>query len=520
MSGTSYNLVDHMSNSASAHNSGTPDQSTEPRNDNPGTLNNTRAAGQAYASQYGNISHDADDEYDSEQDDDYDSEQDGEYDDADYDEYDEYDEDSNHEIKMPEQPRQPEQAPQATAEAQNVKSEIKHLNLKMDQNGTPCMEEIKTEEAPEPQQERMWWQLYAFCLVQVCGKRRNDPGRGRLHVNTKPLRQLLKDVIGNHHTDTIDVDDVQIAEPYRCLFHYLDKIEEVGTKRFTDDDDTESLEHLHVLLNWLKKHFSLSIAARKRCIKSPNSAIEYDHVWTLFPPGTVVYFKTYGQDRAAKVVRARSDDGKQNMRGPGLDIYLGYTDFDGKRIGTHNFSIFIPKYQGFQVLTELNCMPLNLHPEYKQKYSSLLKRGRTFEKYVSREYVHYDGFALFFHEDNKYDRVRVSGRVMIDAETALAQPNPGAYPYIKPFKIVNNVGEGEMVGVKKTFPKLSDTQAVITNGLVLGYSFEHKIFLKFYCDKLKPIAWNPACFDKPGHEPSNQEPDPRHGLNPRFIRKK
>ncbi|KAL2022052.1 hypothetical protein VTK56DRAFT_6096 [Thermocarpiscus australiensis] len=380
-------------------------------------------------------------------------------------------------------------------ENQTMKCEIKHLDRRFDEKDEAYYQERKAGSVEIPKQVP-WWRLFAFCLV-----RHYDSGdelsSTSLYVNPQPLRQLLADVIGNYPGDPINVNDVQIQAPYHALFHYRKQLETEGFKRFADDPN--SLEHLKLLLNWIKTHFELEIAAHERCVTSEHKPISYDHLWTLFPPKTIVHSRVLDQNRAFRVSDCFYDE---SVLSPALVLRVKYIDFDGDKLGNRSAELGIPKYQGTRDLSELSVMPFDLLDDASEVREELVARGRKFESYVGQHYLEYDGIAVKKMPEG-YARFSVKGRVMIDCKT---------YHRIEPMDSFSVVANHEALRRERSrrkmdnltfstsneppkFGRLSDEDAMLTNATVRGYSFSTKRFLEFFADELRAIDWNANCFD-------------------------
>ncbi|KAH8650042.1 P-loop containing nucleoside triphosphate hydrolase protein [Xylariales sp. PMI_506] len=388
-----------------------------------------------------------------------------------------------------------EAAESATApEGQIMKCQFKHLDRRYDDQDELYFAERKSE--LEKPRQKDWWRMFAFCMVRQYNKE-NTLSNTRLYVNSPSLRQLLFDVIGDYPSDPIDIEDVQIESPFRSLFHYREELETEGLKRFADDE--ESSAQLKLLISWIKSHFELDLAAYNRCIKGDLKAISYDRLWTLFRPGTIVYSKVLQHDRAFRVARIWYDDGEL----PGLNVRVGYVDFDGEKLGERRMTLFIPQYAGTQELSGLSTMPLDLVWNVEEMREALTTRGRKFESYVGQHFAQYDGVALK-RKDMCYARYNVTGRVMVDCKT---------FHRLEPNDTFNlrDLGDVESIrrnkGRKKAFgyanfasetvetDKLSDEDVMLANATVRGYSFTTKRFLEFFIDQLSPIDWNTKCFD-------------------------
>jgi len=367
-----------------------------------------------------------------------------------------------------------------------VKCEIKHLDSRFDEEDNQYFCERKAVEVKTSPENQDWWRLSAFCLVKHYDSD-GDLDSTQLYVNPQPMRDLLRDVIGDYPGDPIDDADVRIESPYHSLFHYRKQIESDGTQRFRDDE--ESRAQLDILLDWIKKRFEQEITASERCLSGDLKAISYDKLWTLFPPGTIAYMKLHGEDRAFRVRRNWYDDDDDNSE-PGMNLSLEYVDYDGETLGTRRMNGFIRKYQGNQQLSELSIMPLNLIDDAPDVRRKLLERGRKFEGYVGQHFLQYDGIA-FKLSCNGYARFSATGRVMIDCKTHHRLEANGSFTVLK---FENRTDEDDRT--------LSDEEALLTNARVRGYSFSVKKFLEFSVEMLAPIRWNSNCFDSLVLDPS------------------
>jgi hypothetical protein len=76
-----------------------------------------------------------------------------------------------------------------------MKCEIKHLDQRYDDKDEQYFAERKSD--LEKPKQKDWWRLFAFCLVRHYDEE-DDLDTTKLYINPQPLRQLLKDVIGNY----------------------------------------------------------------------------------------------------------------------------------------------------------------------------------------------------------------------------------------------------------------------------------------------------------------------------------
>ncbi|KAI0851001.1 P-loop containing nucleoside triphosphate hydrolase protein [Daldinia vernicosa] len=396
------------------------------------------------------------------------------------------------------------ESPSSTTAAvdETMKCEIKHLDQRWNEKDEQYFAERKQEvEKPE---QKDWWRLFAFCVVKHYYDD-DELDTTRLYVNPQPLRQLLKDVIGDYPDDPIDVDDVQIETPYYSLFHHRKQLESEGLDRFKNDQDSKA--QLELLMNWIKSHFENDISAYEKCI-SGLKAIPYESLWTLFPPNKIIYAKVLNQNRAFRVHSCWYEEGDN----PHLNLWANFIDFDGNALGTRRAELSIKKYAGTRQLAELTAIPLDLQDDSARIRAELIERGRKFESYIGQHFEQYNGVGLKKTERG-YARFNVKGRIMIDCETYHRLEADDAFDVEelgKPTGSINSshmttINEIDFVRETKTFDKLSDDDASITNATVRGYAFGVKQFLEFFVDKISPIEWNIHCFDNLVLDPATKK---------------
>lgn len=366
---------------------------------------------------------------------------------------------------------------------QTMKTEFKHLDRKFDNEDKPYFVERKKDDIDKGD-EKDWWQLFAFCVVRRYDSD-GDLDETCLHVNPQPLRQLLKDVIGNYPSDPIDVDDVQITAPYHSLFHYRKQLQKVGFQRFEQDGDSESLEQLKLLLEWIGTNFELEIAAHDRCLSSESKAIAYDKLWTLFIPGCIVHAKVQNEDRAFRVVDYWYDD--EDDDAPGFNLNTRFVDYDGESFGERRMDLLIPKFTGVREVTSHEVKPLDFVEAADELLTRLAARGKRFEELAAgQHFMQYKGIALKRNPNcpPPYLRFDATGRIMIDCKT------------------YHRIDANDTIRVipfsKKNRPdgKMTDDDRILANAAVRGYSMAAKRFLELNLDNITPITWNSKCFEE------------------------
>ncbi|KAI1298552.1 P-loop containing nucleoside triphosphate hydrolase protein [Xylaria venustula] len=373
----------------------------------------------------------------------------------------------------------------APEEVDVMKCEVGQLNCRYSTSGDVYFEERQGEVVLCEKADSWWLRTFAFCLVSNYNRLGEFNGMW-LYVNSQPLRQLLKDVIGDYYPEPMNVNDMKISEPYHSLFYYRTPLAEIGRERFKEDEG--SLSQLNLLLSWIHKQFKADIEAYDACIAGGVKAIAYAHLWTLFPPNSIIHSEVFEQHQAFMVLSSWYDDGEVSA----FVIIAYHKDWDGESLGQRKKILRISKYQGNCDLRSLGARPLDLHHDAKHLREYLLARGRKFEIYIGQHYMRYDGLAGKAMKTG-YTRISIQGRIMIDCKT---------YHRLDPndrFRVMPDALSGApRRGKKRSMDggeKISDDDAIIMNATVRGYSFKAKRFLEFLVDKISPIQWDTQCFN-------------------------
>ncbi|KAK7991568.1 hypothetical protein PG988_000362 [Apiospora saccharicola] len=377
---------------------------------------------------------------------------------------------------------------------------VKYLEKKYDDVGRKYYAEPTAAVEGDKKPQLDWWQRHYYP--------EGDIKCTRLHVNPQPLKELLEDVIGNYPNEPIDAqNDVEITLPAKCLFHYRSELAAEGKKRFKHE--AELLGHLKLLLEWIDESLEDERKAYRRATKGDSKHITYEHLWTVFKLGSLVYAQTLGQPRAYKVTNASYND---NSEQPCLILSGEYVDYDGERFGAREARLQIPKFEGTRRLQDLDVVPLAMHSGKDQILQVLLARGRRFEDLAGQIHVQYSGMAI---KQSKigYERFHIKERVMVDCKT-YTRLNPMETFAVTPLSVAeekettDGLSDDTTTDTPRTLDydyKLTASEAILTNATVRGYAFTHQLFLEFFVDEISEIEWNTDCFDQLVLDPTSKE---------------
>ncbi|KAF6820894.1 AAA family ATPase [Colletotrichum plurivorum] len=369
--------------------------------------------------------------------------------------------------------------------------ELKHLEKRWTKKGHGYITEPKEDE-DVPEQKTNWYEKYALCITRTYDGRNEYVCTTSLEVNSPALKEILKDVIGgNYPGQSYLTADISVNFPARSLYHYQHDLAEAGKNL---DPDSDGARHLFLLLSFINEQFGDTIKNVTNLLGE--GLINYEHLWTIFRPGCLVYATRLSQ---ARVYKLKSYDYVCGMA-PGLRLGVEYVDFDGDEFGTRVEYVTIPQFGGAVEVASLNAMPLENHPRPDAVVDLLTERGRRWEALAGQNFVEYKGVAL----DSRCRRYNIDGRVMVDAQThhrILADYAFNVSPFPKTAgqkrKQASDSDEMDLVPKETAeFPPLTDEQRLLASPMVRGFSFTEKKFFDFFVDKISPIEWNTKCFEQ------------------------
>jgi hypothetical protein len=181
------------------------------------------------------------------------------------------------------------------------------------------------------------------------------------------------------------------------------------TKSLDEQDDEETKRHLLLLYTVLEAELKDIIAAKNDYIA--NKVITFDHLWTIFQPGSTIYSEEWGRDCASKF--GQGNYFEHPKYGPCYGANSQKVDWDGDRFGYANCQNIIPAFGGTMPISALDAFPLEFHPEQKKIKAQLLKRGKLFEHYHGYHYKSYKAFAIGKNACGQDIKVTVDSRIIM-----------------------------------------------------------------------------------------------------------
>jgi hypothetical protein len=157
----------------------------------------------------------------------------------------------------------------------------------------------------------------------------NDPKKVlSLHsilIQSPLLKELLKEVLAGYPGVTVGLKRLEFSGRFEPLIHRWADLKEAIVELASNKDDgsAQKLKHAELLQDLLSKEFKETIDAAGDLRNQ--GVMTYEHLWTLFQPGSYVYSRQQGQDR---VFRLHSSKYGQDRNGhPVFWLTCQYIDY-------------------------------------------------------------------------------------------------------------------------------------------------------------------------------------------------
>ncbi|KAG6813734.1 hypothetical protein H0H92_007686 [Tricholoma furcatifolium] len=229
------------------------------------------------------------------------------------------------------------------------------------------------------------------------------------------------------------------------------------------------------MVDLIQEDWGLTVINVNRLISE--GRITFDLLWTLFPPGCLIYRRDKLNQH--QVMRLRESSYKTIAGVPHFSITCDIISKDGNHLGFATIEDQLKSFDGTVRIQDLSFLPLRYHPDHKKIYTHVVLRGSKFT-HLEQQLFETCGIAL---EDCGGQRLfTANGRVMIDPKTFhMFQPNNSINLSVyRPLENLDN---------------MSDDERSICSPVVLGFCFKSKKWGGFALENLHDVQWSDSAFD-------------------------
>ncbi|KAF2760974.1 P-loop containing nucleoside triphosphate hydrolase protein [Pseudovirgaria hyperparasitica] len=291
-------------------------------------------------------------------------------------------------------------------------------------------------------------------------------GHTYVQVNSAAVINALRNVVEYYPGQNLIGDSITISEPYTILVHHEQELAQYREmfapgSRGVDDEPCEveedTYEHLGIVLDFLSKTMKDSMEKERARHARDKPLATYEMLWTLYKPGTNVYFDSQSAGIFDSFVVKNVSWEINNGAPVRYNIGLWNLYYDSIHIGPRNHHAVVLPFDGEKEIGSLDIFPCeylreDLHKETAEAMQKRLEeRGKVFFKLTSKQCMWYDGLTTTF------PRQKFTGTVMVDAESfwASLQEKSGSKsgsPSPPPL-ISDDVGERTIGGIPTCFCK-------------------------------------------------------------------
>jgi hypothetical protein len=203
---------------------------------------------------------------------------------------------------------------------------------------------------------------------------------------------------------------VSLISPYEPIIFVWDVLKKAAMKKPKDEKDKLAREDLKLLLDFisggssgdakLDKYFKVRDVCREQ------KTIQFDDLWTIFPPGMLIYGRPFQFQHQLFIVQDSLETWPENhprtLKLAPWKLASWTYDWTGKKYQRTSFRLLFEPYEGYRPITALPYFPFEFHDECDIIEKELIKRGKDFRELCgSREgsrLFEYKGDALFDHK--------------------------------------------------------------------------------------------------------------------------
>ncbi|KAK2058630.1 P-loop containing nucleoside triphosphate hydrolase protein [Colletotrichum caudatum] len=268
-------------------------------------------------------------------------------------------------------------------------SRVKVVIIRRDPDtGEPIEEEKKVKKSKDEEFDR---EKFAFILRKNIYENKfspyQTPNGSEIDIVSANLWNLLKKYLGHFPYHIFREDPVTLSSPYDHIVYQYDDLLAEAEKAEEDEENMQARKDLKLLLDTIRtssgdekldKYFKMRPNYKKQ---TPNT-IQFEDMWTVFPPGMLVYGKPFQGEDQVFVVKDNQmfwPWRDPSMREP-LPWKLDAWSYDWKdgSFSRTLFTLEFEQFDGHLPLTSLPFYPFDLCKEKEKVREKLIERGQKF----------------------------------------------------------------------------------------------------------------------------------------------
>lgn len=191
------------------------------------------------------------------------------------------------------------------------------------------------------------------------------------------LKQALAEILKDYPGVTCELERLVFEAPFEPFVHRWGDLLKFVKKQH----DEKTREHIELLHGILKEELKDTIRAFEDYVA--HGVITYEHLWTIFQPGSVVVSRHSGTISAYEF---SSGQFVQTRCGKAYRLDCECIDWSGENFGRGSDTVELYEFKGTKPIISLYGFPLAFHPEKSVLRQKLIDRGKKFEELAGYHY--------------------------------------------------------------------------------------------------------------------------------------
>jgi ATPase family associated with various cellular activities (AAA) len=366
-------------------------------------------------------------------------------------------------------------------------------------------------------QDFPYCELWDCCVCPYANILHSYDSRKKYEIDSVIVQSpLLKESLGIALVDypgiTTSLNRLVFKAPFQSFVHRWSQLTDV-----LESAEGETHTHLKLFYDVLYAELKDAISAKNDLVK--NGVITFEHLWTIFEPGTLIFSTDEGKERVYELSSAQvAVDQRRGMEY--LSLYVWGVDWDGEKFGSSYEYLSNYEFEGTMSITKLAAFPLMFHPQKLQLLERLTARGEVFEKFAGYHYQAYQGVALGYGRCGLIKH-NVDSRIIVDCAAHNAfLPNRAVYFNALGIRSVeqnddvdaSDLEDGDDIedsdndytwtpdysnstqSANSKHRALTAKELLLAVPFVRGYAIKAKKWLIFFVDQIRPIKFAENAF--------------------------
>ncbi|KAJ2982968.1 hypothetical protein NUW58_g6334 [Xylaria curta] len=271
-------------------------------------------------------------------------------------------------------------------EKNEATSRVKVIISKRDHDGEPIESEGELQTTKQVDDS-----THAFVLKKIIFDTTSPrTNTSEINITSPELWELLKTHLRWYPYHIFSESPVTLYAPYEPIIFSWDLLRKVTSEK---EGDAQARDDLSLLLDTISggssgdEKLDQFFKIRSNYKNQQQETIQFDDLWTIFAPGTLIYGKPFQNEGQVFVVKDNRMTWPKRNRDSGdyhpWSLVAWSYDWKDGSFGRTGFVLTFEHFDGHRPLTTLPYYPFEMHEDYESVRAKLIDRGKIFQKYCN-----------------------------------------------------------------------------------------------------------------------------------------